>query len=186
MRPVRIPALALLIALACLSSGCFVITLQPVYDDASLVADDALPGTWQGQEPAATVVIGPGEWKAYRITYTARTTSYAFVGYLTKIGDAVLLDLTPAHGLEADPLTVPAHGICRLQREGDTLTLAPLDYDWFTAALRARKLAPLDAAVDGRQNLLVTSKTAVVRAWLLAHLKNADVFREPVTLTRSR
>ncbi len=186
MRPARIPALALLLALACLSSGCFVIALQPVYDDASLTTDEGLPGTWQAQDPAATVVIEPGEWKAYRVSYTARATSYAFVGYLTRIGDAVLLDLTPAHGLEADPLTVPTHGLCRLQHEGNTLTLAPLDYDWFTAAFRARKLAPLETALDGRQNLLVTSKTAVVRAWLLAHIRSGEIFREPVTLTRAR
>ncbi len=186
MRPARIPALALLLALASVSSGCFVITLQPLYDDTSLVTDEALAGTWHAQEPAATIVIEPGEWKAYRLTYTARTTSYAFAARLTKIGDVVLLDVTPAHGLEADPLTVPTHGICRVQHEGDTLTLAPLDYDWFTAALRARKLTPLEAAVDDRQNLLITSKTTVVRAWLLAHIRNAEVFREPVTFTRSK
>lgn len=187
MRPrARIPALAFLLAFATLSSGCFVISLQPLYDDASLVTDDTLAGTWQGLEPAATIVIEPGEWKAYRVTYTARTTSYAFTGYLTKIGDAVLLDLTPAHGVEADPLTVPTHGVCRVQHEGDRLALTPLDYDWFTAALRAGTLGRLEGALDSRQNLLVTSKTAVLRAWLLAHVRNGDIFREPVTFTRSK
>jgi hypothetical protein len=182
----RVPRLAVLLALACLSSGCLVITLQPIYDDGSLEVDEGLAGSWRGEEQNATVVVERGEWKSYRVTYTARTTSYAFVAYLTKIGDALFLDLTPDHGLEAGPLMIPAHGVCRLQRDGDSLTIAALDYDWFTAAIRAKKLAGLETALDGRQNLLVTSKTAAARSWLLAHLKTPDVFREPVTFTRSK
>ena len=109
---------------------------------------------------------------------------YVLVGYLTKIGEVTFLDLTPAHGLEAGPLTIPAHGVCRLQHEGDTVTILPLDYDWFMTAVRAKTLTKLETALDGRQNLLLTSKTAVLRAWLLAHLKTADAFREPLTFTR--
>ena len=81
---------------------------------------------------------------------------------------------------------LPVHGVCRLQHEGDTLILAPLDYDWFVAAARAKTLTKLEIALDSRQNLLLTSPTAALRAWLLAHLKTADAFREPVTWTRAR
>ncbi len=176
--------LALLLALACLSSGCLVITLQPVYDDTSLEVDDTLIGTWQAQEPGATVVVERGEWKSYRIAYTARSTSYAFVAYVTKIGDALFLDLSPEHGLEEGPLTVPAHGLCRLQHDGDRVTVTPLNYDWFTAASRAGTLKGLDPALDARQNMILMSKTAALRAWLLAHLKTADAFREPITFNR--
>ena len=134
----RVLSLACLLALAALSSGCLVLTLQPVYDDGSLDVDETLTGTWQGPEQGATVVVERGEWKSYRLTYTARNTSYVLVAYLTTIGDARFLDLTPAHGLEAGPLMLPVHGVCRLQHEGDTLILAPLDYDWFVAAARAK------------------------------------------------
>jgi len=182
----RALSLAVLLALASLSSGCLVITLQPIYDDASLEVDETLAGTWQGREQAAAVVVERGEWKSYRITYTARNTSYAFVAYLTKIGDALFLDVAPAHGLEVGPLMIPAHGVCRLQHEGDSVTIAPLDYDWFMAAIRAKTLARLDTALDSRQNLLLTSKTVALRAWMLAHLKTADAFREPITFTRSK
>lgn len=176
--------LAFLLVAASISSGCLVLALQPIYDDASLEVDEALAGAWQGQEQAATLVVERGEWRSYRVTYTARNTSYALVGYLTKIGEVTFLDLTPEHGLEAGPLTIPAHGVCRLQHEGDTVTILPLDYDWFMTAVRAKTLMKLETALDGRQNLLLTSKTAVLRAWLLAHLKTADAFREPLTFTR--
>ncbi len=182
----RLPSLAVLLALACVSSGCLVTSLQPIYDDTSLEVDETLAGTWQGQEQGATVVVERAEWKSYRITYTVKTTSYAFVGYLTKIGEALFLDLTPAHGLEAGPLMIPAHGVCRLQHDGDTVTISVLDYDWFTAAIKAKKIAALEGTLDSRQNLLVTSKTEALRAWLSKNLKTADVFREPITFTRSR
>jgi hypothetical protein len=182
----RVPRLAVLLAFACLSSGCLVTNLQPIYDPGSLEADDSLVGTWQGQDQGATVVVERGEWKSYQLTYTSRSTSYVLVGYLTRIGDALFLDLTPAHGVEAGPLMVPVHGICRLQHEGDTVTVAVLDYDWFTSALKAKKLVGLDAAVDSRQNLLLTSTTEAVRAWLSKNLKTADAFREPITFTRAK
>jgi len=178
--------LALLLAFACLSSGCLVITLQPVYDDSALEVDETLAGTWQSQEPASTVVVERGEWKSYRVTYTARSTSYTFVAYLTRIGDALFLDLTPARGLDEVPLLVPAHGVCRLQHDGDRATIVPFDYDWFTAALRSKTLARVDAAFDARQNLVLTSRTPALRAWILAHQKAADVFGEPVVFTRMK
>jgi hypothetical protein len=178
--------LALLLAVACLSSGCLVITLQPVYDDAALEVDETLAGTWRSEEPASTVVVERGEWKSYRVTYTARSASYTFVAYLTRIGDGLLLDLVPARGVEDVPLIVPAHGVCRLQHEGDRVTIAPFDYDWFTAAVRSKTLTRLETAFDARQNLILTSKTAALRAWILAHQKTADVFREPVVFTRAK
>jgi len=182
----RALSLAVLLALASLSSGCLVLTLQPIYDDGSLEVDETLAGTWRGREQAVTVVVQRGEWKSYRVTYTDRSTSYALVAYLTKIGDSLFLDLTPERGLEVGPLMIPAHGACRVRREGDKVTIAPLDYDWFMEAIRAKTLARLETALDSRQNVLLTSKTLVLRAWILAHLKTADVFSEPITFTRSR
>ncbi len=176
--------LALLLVVACLSPGCLVISLQPAYEDTSLEVDETLPGTWQASEQGWTVAVERGEWKSYRVAFTARNTSYTFVAYLTKIGDAVFVDLTPANALEEAPLIVPTHGVCRLQHDGDRLTVAPLDYDWFTAAVRAKTLMRVDTAFDVRQNLILTSKTAALRAWLLAHLKSADAFREPITFNR--
>jgi hypothetical protein len=182
----RLPSLAVLLALACLSSGCLVTSLQPIYDDSSLEVDETLAGTWQGLEQGATVVVERGEWKSYRLTYTSKSTSYGFVGYVTRIGDALFLDLTPAGGLEGSPLLIPAHGICRLQHDGDNLRVAVLDYDWFTSAIKAKKLAALEGALDSRQNLLLTSKTETLRAWLSRNLKTANAFREPIAFTRGR
>ncbi len=187
MRPrTRSVTLAVLLACACASSACLVLTLQPIYDDGSLESDEGLPGTWVSEEQPATVTVERGEWKSYRLTYTSRSTSYALVGYLARVGDATFLDLTPAQGLEAGPLVIPAHGICRLRRDGDSLTVAALDYEWFAAARGSKKVEGLEMAMDLRQNLLLASKTSTLRAWLQAHLKTADAFREPVTFTRSK
>jgi hypothetical protein len=144
----RALGLALLLAAACAASGCLVATLQPVYTDTSLVSDDGLVGTWDCQELGATVVVERGEWKAYQIAYTSKRTSLTLVGYLTKTGEATLLDLSPAHGLDAGPLLFAAHGVGRFERAGDHLTVAPLDYTWFAAAAQARKLGKLETTFD--------------------------------------
>ena len=44
------PALLAVVAAACLSSGCLVISLQPAYDDRSLTFDEALLGEWENAE----------------------------------------------------------------------------------------------------------------------------------------
>ena len=184
--PVRALGLAFVLAAACLSCGCLVVTLQPVYTDSELQTDEGLAGTWESQELGATAVVERGEWKAYRIAYTSKSASLAFVGYLTKIGETRYLDLTPVRGLEAGPLMIPAHGVCRFERAGNHLTLAAFDYDWFVATQQARTLGKLEATFDGRQNLLLTSPTEAVRAWLLARPAAGDEFREHVTFVRKR
>jgi hypothetical protein len=181
----RFTLLGLLVA-ACCSSGCLVLTLQPLYDQASLVVDAGLTGTWQAREQPATVVFEAGEWKSYRVTYTARSTTYSFVAYLTTIGDATFVDVTPLHGVEEVPLLIPVHGFARLRRDGDTLTIAAPDYDWFTAAMRGKRLGHLAAALDARQNAIVTSRTDEVRGWVLAQAKIPEAFREPIEFTRTR
>lgn len=175
---------ALLVVAACLFPGCLVLSMQPAYDAESLEVDETLVGKWQAQDQPATVVVERGEWKSYRINYSSRNTSYALTGYITKIGDALFIDVTPLGGLEGVPLMVPAHGIARLQHTGDTVTIAALDWEWFTADARAKTVARLAPALDARQNLLLTCKTPVLRAWLLANLKTADAFREPVVFRR--
>ncbi len=178
--------LAVLIACACLSPACLVTTLQPVYDAESLVVDEALAGTWQAQEAPITVVVERGEWKSYRVTYTERKESYALVAYLTRIGENVFVDLTPAHGVEEVPLMIPVHGVALLRHSGDSLAVVPLDYDWYTAAIREKKAGRPEGAIDARQNILLTSKTDTLRAWLSQQVKTGEGFREPTAFTRAR
>ncbi len=108
---------------ALLSSGCIVVSLQPAYDDESIAFEERLIGHWENAEDRTSVTIDRAEWRAYKIVYTERSTTLAFHGNLTRIGEALFLDLTQVRGIDEGPYLVPVHGIYRIELNGDTLRL---------------------------------------------------------------
>jgi hypothetical protein len=159
-----------------------VVSLQPAYDDQSIVFDEALLGQWENAEDGERATIERGEWRSYRITYTDRTATRSFQGNLTKAGTAMLLDITEVRGADPGPFLVPVHGIVRVSVEGDTLTTARLDYDRFMRA-RAQKSVGLPvSAVDDRRNAVITAPTGDLRRWLMR--APSDAFGTPATFAR--
>ena len=172
----------LLAALA--SSGCLVVSLQPAYDAASVVFDESLVGRWENAADETSATIERGEWRSYKVAYTDRFTTLTFHGNLTQTAAWTLLDLTQVRGADAGPYLVPVHGLFRVAIAGDTLTVAPLDYNWFTRALADRKLAGLAAAFDDRRNVAIASSTPELRRWLARAPEGA--FGAAMTFTRKR
>jgi len=157
-------AVVLLSALA--SSGCLVVALQPAYDNASVVFDEALIGTWVNPEDETSATIERGEWRSYKVAYTDRFSTRTFHGNLTKIGAATWLDLTEVRGADAGPFLLPVHGVFRVSAAGDALSVAPLDYGWFTRAIDQKSTGRLIATLDDRRNVVIASSTAELRRWL--------------------
>ena len=99
--------IALLLCLPLLTSSCVVVSLQPVYDDSSVVFDQALVGNWVNAEEETSVAIERAEWRSYKVAYTDRFATRNFHGNLTRIGDATWLDLTEVRGEEGGPFLLP-------------------------------------------------------------------------------
>lgn len=177
-------ALAALLFAAWISSGCLVLSLQPAYDADSVAFSDALVGSWTNAEDQTRAVIERGEWRSYKVTYSDRFASRGLQGNLTTIGGAPFLDLTEQRGNDPGPFLVPVHGIFRIDVAGDTLTVTPFDYNWFSRAMTDRTLARLTAAFDDRRNAVIASPTAEFRRWLARAPQ--DAFAAPMTFTRSR
>jgi len=163
-------------------SGCLVISLQPAYDDQSVFFDEALLGQWENAEDGERAAIERGEWRSYRITYTDRTATRVFQGNLTKVGVAMLLDVTEMRGADPGPLLVPVHGLIRVTIAGDTLTAARLNYDRFIRARTQKAIGLPPSAVDDRRNAVITAPTGELRQWLAK--VPADAFEAPATFTR--
>ena len=157
-------ACVLVAALA--SSGCLVLALQPAYDDASVVFDEALVGTWVNTEDETSVAIERAEWRSYKVAYTDRFATRTFHGNLTQIGAATYLDLTEPRGEDAGPFLLPVHGVFRVNVAGDTLSAAPLDYGWFTRGIERKTINRLIVSLDDRRNVVISSSTAELRRWL--------------------
>jgi hypothetical protein len=175
---------AVVLLVASLSSGCLVVSLQPAYDQQSVAFDESLIGRWENADDETSAVIDRGEWRSYKIAYTDRFTTLTFHGNLTTIGAATFLDLTQVRGADAGPYLLPVHGIFRIAVAGDTLSVAALDYGWFTRATTAKQTVGLTTALDDRRNVVVTSSTQELRRWLARAPDSA--FGAPARFARKR
>ena len=169
---------------ALIAPGCLVLSLQPAYDNESIVSEDALVGSWSNTEDQTEATIERGEWRSYRIAYKDRFATRIFQGNLTKIGTATFLDLTELRGVDPGPYLVPVHGIFRVEIVGVMLTATPFDYNWFARAIAQKTIGGLTAALDDRRNAVVASPTAEFRRWL-AHPPD-EAFAAPMTFRRTR
>jgi hypothetical protein len=169
---------------AFLSTGCIVVSLQPVYTDDAIAFEEGLIGQWESLEDRTSATIDRAEWRTYRIVYTDRSTTLSFDGNLTRIGERLFLDLTQVRGIDAGPYLVPVHGVYRIELEADTLCASALDYQWFTRAMARKRIASLMPAFDGRRNLTLASASGPLREWLARAPEGA--FTAPVTFTRKR
>lgn len=168
--------LAVALTAAAAASGCLVLALHPLYDDASLAWDPALVGAWIDDEDRVTVTIERGEWKSYRIAYEHPIEKGLLTGYLTVVDDRQYLDVSPVRGQDFGSFLIPAHATLRIERTPETLTVQALDYDRFAMAVKKGGLDGLALTIDQKQNVLVTEPTAGLRKWLARIAATPDVW----------
>ena len=169
--------LAALVIGLMLAPGCLVISLNPAYDGETIGWDPALLGHWDDPDDKSSLDIDRGEWRSYRIRYVHPSESGSLTGYLTSIGDERFLDVMPARGADHGSFLIPAHALLRVHLEGDRLELTPISYDWLNEQLRSRApLSGLDVVFDQKENAVIVSPTAALRAWLRKQPKEDAVF----------
>jgi hypothetical protein len=179
-----LPRLLAVLVLSVLSASCLVIATQPFYDPASIEFDEALVGKWESAEDRTLITVERGEWKSYKVTYPARSGPVVYTGYLTRVGESRVIDLTPAHSVDPASLQIPAHFAVRLQLLGDTLTATGFDYDWFFKESEQGRLPRLHPVLDGRKNVVLTADTAGLRAWFAVLPRGGDMFGDEIRFVR--
>ena len=155
-------------------TGCSdMVSLHPFVAEQEAVVDSRLTGVWFEEDDM--YVIRQAD-KGYSITYSDRKGSkaYKLEALMIKVGDALILDLTPA---EEDAFQVPAHTPMRVWVEGATLRIAFLDSKWLvehaTAELATQK-------VNGRT--LITAPGEQVTRFLLTYGADNRAFGKPTVL----
>jgi hypothetical protein len=190
MIPGRFPFLfgraAAVLCAALLSAGCLVVSTQPFYEAASLEFDEGLIGRWESTEDKSLITVERGEWKSYKVTYPARSGPVVYTGYLTRVGDSRVFDLTPAHSVAPASLLISAHLAVKLQLLGDTLTVTGLDYDWFFKEAELGRLVRLRPILDSQKNVVLTADTAALRSWIAAQTRGGDMFADDIRFVRKR
>ena len=179
-----VPRVLPLVVIGLLSSACLVSSLQPIYDDESIVFDEALVGTWANKESEVTVAITRGEWRSYHVAFTDRFGTTRWTAHMATVGPARLLNVRPEDGIERPAFLVATNGFMQVQIETAGVRVREPEYAVVLERLKSGKLG-LDAAIDLKQNVLITSPSSKVRAWLAAALKDEALWADWKTFTRS-
>jgi hypothetical protein len=180
----RLASLALLVAIA--SSGCLVVALDRFYDEPTIIFDDRLVGSWLDADDNVTVTVTRADWRGYRVQYVHPTETRVLSAYLFKVRDTLYLDLSPPRGEDAGLFLLPAHALLRVTIGARELTVAPLDFDWFSDAL-IKKTLPADLhATRGERNQVVlgADRAGLVR-WLGARSETDPAFGEAVVFKKA-
>lgn len=173
----------LVLCLALLSQACLVSAFHPVYDNGSIVFDEALIGTWENSDSQVTVAVSRADWRSYSVEYTERTTTTRFTAFLATAGSARVLNVRPADGQDRAAFLVGTNGPLQVMVEGAEVRLRELDYDEVMARLERRSLG-IAATTDLRQNVVLTAETPALRRWLVTALRDDRLWAEWKTLTR--
>ena len=177
-------ALVLAAALAGLP-GCLVLSLNPAYTEDDLAWDPDLLGKWHDADDNVLVDIQRGEWRSYRVHYEHPIEKGDLTGYLTAIGEERYLDVMPVRGADRGSFLVPVHAVLRVRRQGDSLEVTPLSYDWFLDRVRsARDAGGLAVTRDQKENVLILSPPERLRTWLREQPRDGAMFGAAATFTR--
>ena len=176
--------LALAVA-ALFSQACLVVSVNPAHTRDTLVWEPALLGTWENPEDRSSVVFQQAEWQSYRVGYVHPIEEGQLTGYLTRIGDDLYLDVMPARGEDRGSFLLPLHVTFRLTLKDDRLELATLSYDWFFDRFRSPRTVPgLEVIKDEKENALITSSTAALRAWIARQVSGGPAFSATAVFVR--
>lgn len=157
------------------ASSCLVIGLNRFADEASISFDDQLLGTWRDADDDVSVTIEKSDWQAYRVSYVHPIANGQLTAYLFKSGADSYLDLMPVRGQDPGVFTIVGHTLVRVERDGTTLRVSPMAYDWFRRALdEGRAMPELGLVRNERDQLVATTDSDRLRAWLKARPTESD------------
>ena len=172
-------------------TGCFVLSVHPLYFEKDLVFESGLVGTWGEKEHEKDLselwIFKKSGEKSYRlIIRDVEEGEGLFEAHLLKLGDHMFLDLYPEEpetGSEFYNMhVIPAHSFMRVSLEGHVLRLAFFDLDWLKKNIEQNKVSIKHECRD--DTIVLTASTEELQAFVLKHIEEAFIFEEEGTLHR--
>jgi len=172
-----------------------VLSIEPVVPESETVFDPALLGRWAVEGDKDTAVIRPAGETGYLIEYTDEEGRPGwFEGRLGRLGDHMLLELSPA-GPESGAsdaykaLMLPASLQFVVAIEGGSIHAAQLEIDSLRAALRrgdqwTPHLQNVAHTAGGNDHLVLTGTTNALRVWLREYLERPGVLGDTAVWRR--
>ena len=180
---------AILASLPLTLTGCFVQSLYPCYTEENRIDVPGVAGDWreaddeEGAKPAWQF-LADGEVITQQDGVASMLESVYF-----RVGDHVFVDWTAGDPGESDCVNMywlthvrPTHSVLKVDLDGDTLVLTPLDIAW-TAKTLAESPPPLASLpTDDEQRPLIVASPQDWQTFLKTHAENPEAFKPQAAL----
>jgi hypothetical protein len=169
-------------------AGCFIQSFQPFYTPETVIPLESIRGEWMltAKGDANVKDDYPEPWvfsETSLLTYEKGIASILDVTFF-KAGDTVFMDLTPG---VIDETTgpngwwamhnIPTHSVCRVDLDGATLKLTPLDGEWLVKKIQAKEISLPMLAIDASDNYhVLNASSAKLVEFLRTFGRNSDAF----------
>ncbi len=166
----------LLSSVMVLFAGCIPLSIHPLYTDEDLVYDTGLEGAW-GEEEEQWIFEKADE-KEYKLTIKDGEEIFVFSAHLVQLKDYRFLDMQASEvaGLSDffAGFLIPAHGVFQIEREGDTLRLRTMDYEWLEERRENGRLWVAHEELDDW--FVFTADTKRMQRFFLKWIDNEDAY----------
>lgn len=179
-----------------LLSGCWVYSVEPLYDehllksDPDLVFDQTIAGDWgytDGDCLWILTVISEGQ--AYAMTMAPSTGCKPdekiarYQGHVLMLGSHRFLDVRQQPDQLCD-LCLPVHSFFLISRESDALTLIPISRDWLAKALEEKKVKLTYLGELGKSSdVTLTASPKELKDFVRKYADDKSVFNPASDLT---
>ncbi|MGA7926643.1 MAG: hypothetical protein WCA20_11640 [Candidatus Sulfotelmatobacter sp.] len=200
VRALRIAAITVALFSLLMMSGCWMFSLQPLFDggsDPDLIFDESLVGAWgheaegcqwtltvQASVRAYDMAMAPGAGCKTDDKTDEKTTRY--LAYLVKVDNHRFLDVSPKQSEVCD-LCLSVHTFALLSLENNTLSLTPLDGDWLDKTIKEKKVAM--AYVGGERtdiDITLNAQPAELKTLLRTYANDSAAFKPSGRLVFTR
>ena len=177
--------LAGVMLLALVMSGCFTLSIHPLYFEKDLTFNPGLVGIWSPEkspeESSETWTFLPEEDNMYRLVIQESDGDEGyFEARMLRLGKHLFLDFYPEEPEGTNEFlmnhVIPAHSFTRISLEGHVLKMAFFDYSWLEENIKANKIKIKHETRDDM--IVLTASTQELQDFVLKHLDEAFVFEE--------
>ena len=177
------------ISLFAFLTGC-VQSLQPIYTEQDLVADDSLIGSWDDKESSETWAFSKTGRLEYKLLHTdADGSTDESVVRLVKVESSLFLDIVPTkptpgntHLYQGRP--VQTHTFAQIVRKPGAIEVSVLEMNWLKDLVAENAAAISHEEING--DIVLTSSPKETQKFILEHLATRGAFSEPARLTRRK
>jgi len=176
MRKLMISAL---VALALLASGCWTLSIDPLYTTNTLVLQDGLLGIWGDPEDSTSgtwTFLPVEEEKAYRLVIEEPDKpDGVFEVHLVRLGEYLFMDLFPEEPESDNEFyvahVIPAHSIWKISLQGHVLVVDVLDPEWLKKNIGDGKIDLKHLERSG--TIVLTAPTAELQEFVQEYAEEA-------------